>query len=183
MKGKESMPKLYFGSRGGVYYKRKGRKVYVSRFGRKQEQIQGEVRDYKRYGWPSVEIKLNPYEEGYVNELKDNIIEMFSTIVTANNKISDLTEEIETLKEKKKTIKYKVQQDIYDSLIDIRKEQIKEYGEIIVKLKLKTREFVEFIKEEDKNLHDHVVRGVEEILEKIYEEIEEEEEAQSFGYY
>ncbi len=27
------MPKLYFGSRGGVYYKRKGRKVYVNRFG------------------------------------------------------------------------------------------------------------------------------------------------------
>ena len=28
------MPKLYFGSRGGVYYKRKGRKVYVTnRFG------------------------------------------------------------------------------------------------------------------------------------------------------
>ncbi len=27
------MPKLYYGSRGGVYYKRKGRKVYVHRFG------------------------------------------------------------------------------------------------------------------------------------------------------
>lgn len=25
------MPKLYFGSRGGMYYKRKGRKVYVKR--------------------------------------------------------------------------------------------------------------------------------------------------------
>lgn len=27
------MPKLYYGSRGGVYYKRKGHKIYVSRFG------------------------------------------------------------------------------------------------------------------------------------------------------
>ena len=27
------MPKLYYGSRGGVYYKRKGRKVYINRFG------------------------------------------------------------------------------------------------------------------------------------------------------
>lgn len=31
------MPKLHYGSRGGVYYKRKGRKVYVNRFGDQTE--------------------------------------------------------------------------------------------------------------------------------------------------
>lgn len=30
---KRGMPKLYYGSKGGVYYKKKGKKVYVNRFG------------------------------------------------------------------------------------------------------------------------------------------------------
>lgn len=33
------MPKLHYGSRGGVYYKRKGRKVYINRFGLDNEEI------------------------------------------------------------------------------------------------------------------------------------------------
>lgn len=38
------MPRLYYGSRGGLYYKRKGRKVYVNRF---SQEIRKNLEDIK----------------------------------------------------------------------------------------------------------------------------------------
>jgi len=40
------MPKLHYGSRGGVYYKRKGRKVYVNRFGNSENEIKVEYENF-----------------------------------------------------------------------------------------------------------------------------------------
>ena len=45
------MPKLYFGSRGGIYYRKKGRKVYVkgNRFGNNEELSDDEKEIIKDY--------------------------------------------------------------------------------------------------------------------------------------
>ena len=51
------MPKLYFGSRGGLYYKRKGRKIYVKHenfsFGKKPQKRKNK-KTYKGYTLVSI---------------------------------------------------------------------------------------------------------------------------------
>lgn len=40
------MPKIHKGSRGGLYYKKRGRKIYISNFGGKSDGTK--LRDYFR---------------------------------------------------------------------------------------------------------------------------------------
>ncbi len=42
------MPKLHYGSRGGVYYKRKGRKVYVNKFGNSHSSYNENITEYQQ---------------------------------------------------------------------------------------------------------------------------------------
>ena len=79
------MPKLHFGSRGGVYYKKKGKKVYVKRqnsFGMTKD----EYRRKMGYLLDIYKIKLREimYEESYKIEYLKTLIQKYDEISIFN---------------------------------------------------------------------------------------------------
>lgn len=86
------MPKLYYGSRGGVYYRKKGRKMYVNRFG------DNEKADFTPGQWNCIRpddcsIVTHPYKKD-VNPF-DGILDMYSRGTYKDTIISIPLEEIE----------------------------------------------------------------------------------------
>ena len=100
------MPKLYFGSRGGVYYKKKGKKVYVnsSHFGEEFESGKWYCGDEKNY----------PYNNGEFPEGQDNCLNpttcKFTDKETENKNKKRLVEEEILQKDKIMSIKLNLQQ-------------------------------------------------------------------------
>lgn len=52
------MPKLHFGSRGGVFYKKNGRKVYISSFGKTKKEVVDECINDIYSTWRNSELTL-----------------------------------------------------------------------------------------------------------------------------
>ena len=92
------MPRLYFGSRGGVYYKRKGRKVYVTnRFGSSDDERRSSVASTISNG-SSISsddmIEKLKNNENLTKQVKEDItkIETMLLCLTEESKDEDLNE-------------------------------------------------------------------------------------------
>ena len=106
------MPKLYFGSRGGVYYRKKGRKVYINRFGTENlEQQWKEFNDelcnaiLNRPSFQSLEptyVQVGSYYVTYDDYLKN----LLTNLIEIECRLENITELKSNFFEKDNSIKY-----------------------------------------------------------------------------
>lgn len=96
------MPKLYFGSRGGTYYKKKGKKVYVknNNFGvmkippNKEKRIRSAISFFNTLN-PGWQHELyGGQEHPYLTTLQ-NALDSFAFYMANTNKINNILKRIE----------------------------------------------------------------------------------------